>query len=252
MTSGIYKITNKQNGKVYIGQSENCERRLSEHQQERFVPIDMWINMLGKENFTYEILEYCASSELDAKEQQYIKQYDSISQGYNSQIGGYNNSIGEGNGRAKLTEEDVIIIRQAYNNHKTQKETYEQFKDKVTFSQFQGVWQGRSWSHIMPEVFTQENKDFYTYQRQKENTSLTLDEVLEYRKYYVNHTYKEVYQKLCEDKGKDFLKERTFQRILVGDVRPESSYLDIPIYKKSLKKWELRGNPVSTIPGSGE
>lgn len=28
---GIYKITNKSNGKVYIGQSDNCERRISEH-----------------------------------------------------------------------------------------------------------------------------------------------------------------------------------------------------------------------------
>lgn len=28
---GIYKITNKIDGKVYIGQSDNLERRLSEH-----------------------------------------------------------------------------------------------------------------------------------------------------------------------------------------------------------------------------
>ena len=43
--SGIYKITNKENGKVYIGQSNNCERRLSEHRQEKFVPIDYIINI---------------------------------------------------------------------------------------------------------------------------------------------------------------------------------------------------------------
>ena len=28
---GIYKITNKINGKIYIGQSMNIERRLKEH-----------------------------------------------------------------------------------------------------------------------------------------------------------------------------------------------------------------------------
>lgn len=29
---GIYKITKKENGKCYIGQSNNCERRFKEHQ----------------------------------------------------------------------------------------------------------------------------------------------------------------------------------------------------------------------------
>lgn len=252
MTSGIYKITNKHTGQVYIGQSDNCERRLNEHQQKRQVPIDMWINMLGKDSFIYEVLEYCPLQELDIKEQEYIEKYDSINNGYNIQSGGYNNSIGNGNGRSKLTEQDVIIIRNAYNNHKAQKETYKQFKEKITFSQFQAIWQGKSWKHIMPEVFTKENKDFYTHQRQKENISLTKEEVLFYRKYYVNHTAKETYNKFCEDKGKEYLKQRTFERILIGDVRPESVYLDVPIYKKSLKKWELRGNPVSTIFESEE
>ena len=38
---GIYKITNKQNNKVYIGQASNLEERIREHKQKRFVPIDM-------------------------------------------------------------------------------------------------------------------------------------------------------------------------------------------------------------------
>lgn len=32
---GIYKITNKNNGKVYIGQSNNVERRIAEHKRKR-------------------------------------------------------------------------------------------------------------------------------------------------------------------------------------------------------------------------
>ena len=31
---GIYKITNKNNGKVYIGESLNIERRWEEHKKE--------------------------------------------------------------------------------------------------------------------------------------------------------------------------------------------------------------------------
>lgn len=132
--TGIYKITNKENGKVYIGQATNLERRLSEHKQKRFVPIDMWINVLGVETFDFEILEECSNDELDEKEQKYVKIYDANHTGYNFQEGGSNNSIGEGNGRAKLTEQDIIAIRTAYNNHKSQKEMYEKYKDKVSFS----------------------------------------------------------------------------------------------------------------------
>lgn len=35
-TTGIYKITNTMNGKVYIGQSTCIERRLKEHKERAF------------------------------------------------------------------------------------------------------------------------------------------------------------------------------------------------------------------------
>lgn len=125
MNSGIYKIENKNTGEVYIGQSDNCERRLSEHKQKRFVPIDMWINVLGVDNFTFEIIETCPKEELDQKEQKYIEFYNSKEAGYNQQSGGFNNSSGEGNGRAKVNVDDVIKIRTAYAERKSQKEVYE-------------------------------------------------------------------------------------------------------------------------------
>lgn len=92
---GIYKITNKNNGKVYIGQSNNVERRLSEHKQKRTQTIDNIINVLGVENFDFEIAEECNQDDLDKKEKEYIEKYDSVSNGYNIQKGGVNNSIGQ-------------------------------------------------------------------------------------------------------------------------------------------------------------
>lgn len=249
---GIYKITNKDNGKVYIGQASNLTNRISEHKKERFVPIDMWINMLGVDYFDFEILEEGKfdQQELDKKEQEYIAKYDAKNKdkGYNKQIGGFNNSIGEGNGRAKLTEEDVIAIRLAYANHESCKQTYELYKDKVTYNSFQNVWQGRSWTTVMPEVFTEENKSWYKKEQNKTTASLSLDEVLNYRKYYVNHTRDEVYNKMVEEKGPDLVKKNTFFKILTGDVRQNSIYNEIPVYKKMNKKWVLNGEPVSTIP----
>lgn len=130
---GIYKITNKLNNKVYIGQSNNVLRRLNEHKRQRKVDIDSYINVLGVDNFEFEILEECSKEELDKKEQQYIEQYNSVEDGYNIQQG-------EGNGRAKLTEDDIIKIRTAYNNHESPKKYYEKnYKDKISLGQFQGI-----------------------------------------------------------------------------------------------------------------
>lgn len=162
MITGIYKITNKETGQSYIGQSQNCERRIAEHKKKRNLTIDDYINFLGVDAFTYEIIEECSIEQLDEKEKEYIKKYNSIEEGYNHQEGGFNNSIGEGNGRAKLTESDVVEIRTAYNQHKSPKDVYKKYENKISYSSFQSVWQGQSWSHIMPEVFTPENKKYYT------------------------------------------------------------------------------------------
>ena len=249
---GIYKITNKNNGKVYIGQSDNIERRISEHKRKKNQTIDDYINILGVENFTFEIVEECALEDLDKKEQEYIDKYDSQKNGYNLQKGGFNNSQGEGNGRALLTEEEVIFIRICYNNHEQPSEIFEKyFKNKITKNQFQSVWQGRSWSTIMPEVFTEENKKYYSSEIMKQKVTLSKEEVIYYRKYYINHTRTETYNKFLQDKG-DILKKRTFEKILIGDVKNNSFYKDIPIYSKYRKRWELNGEPVSTISESGE
>ena len=201
--------------------------------------------MIGVENFDFEIIEEGPGINLDEREQYYIKYYNAQEKGYNKQDGGFNNSIGEGNGRAKLTYEDVIAIRTAYNNHQNQKDTYELFKDKITFNSFQSVWQGRSWANVMPEVFTEENKRYYTSEMNRKTALLTEDEVLKYRTYYINHTAKETFDYMVNEKG-NIMKEATFRKILMGDLKTNNAYKDIPIYKKSLNGWYLNNEPVST------
>ena len=165
---GIYKITEIENPTMfYIGKSNDIERRFKEHIQKSYsqsrIPFDDYIDKKGKDAFSYEVLEECPLEELSIREKYWIDKLQAIKSG-NKFDGGLTNVVGENNPKAKLTEEDIIEIRKAYNNHLKQKDVYEKYKDIISFGYFQNLWQGRSWSHIMPEVFTKENKEYYIYQ----------------------------------------------------------------------------------------
>lgn len=235
MTVGIYKITNKENGKIYIGQSINCERRIKEHcypgRYKGGLVIDVAIHKYGVDNFDYEIIEECDKEKLDEREKYWIAYYNSKAEGYNLTSGGQQSSIGEDNGRAILTEDDIRNIRLAYAEHKKQKDVYENYKEKITFNNFQVIWQGKTWTHIMPEVYTEENKKYYIYENScggnSKQAKLTDEEVITVRKRYVNEDAKTIYQDY-----QDRLKYETFQAILWG-----RTYKNLPIYKKKQQKW---------------
>ena len=83
----------------------------------------------------------------------------------------------------------------------------------------------------MPEVFTEENKKYYTYQTsQGENSSsarFSNEEVIQIRQRYVNESAKQVYEDY-----KNRVSYQSFQMILWGRY-----YKELPIYKKKEKKW---------------
>ncbi len=231
---GIYKITNKINHKIYIGQSNDIKRRFQEHQTaggRSRIPVDLAIKKYGKENFLYEVLEECPISELNEKESYWITKLNTIKNGYNCSVGGNQQSIGENNGRAKITEQDVISIRIAYNNHLKQKDVYKQYKDIISFGHFQNIWQGKSWGHIMPEVFTKENKEYYIYNNSKgangASAKFTDEEVIQIRTRYVHESAKQIYEDF-----KERISYQAFQQILWGRY-----YNNLPIYRKKDKIW---------------
>lgn len=231
---GIYKIENKINGKIYIGQSNNIQRRFQEHQTKgdsSRIPVDIAIQKYGKDNFTYTVIEETTIDKLNQAEEFWIDYFNSVETGYNCSKGGEQQSIGENNGKAKLTEQDVIEIRKAYNNHLKQKDVYEKYKDIISFGYFQNLWQGRSWSHVMPEVFTEENKQYYIFQNSNggngASAKFSNEEVIKIRERYVNESAKQIYEDY-----KDRVSYQTFQAMLWG-----RSYKTLPIYKKKEKKW---------------
>lgn len=111
---GIYKYTNKKNGKVYIGKSIHIERRYKEHFREAKKHgedgCSYFYNALrkyGEEGFTFEVLldlsylegkpDDIINEALDYWEVFYIKQYNANNPqfGYNITHGGTGGNLGE-------------------------------------------------------------------------------------------------------------------------------------------------------------
>lgn len=95
-TCGIYKITNKINGKLYIGQSVEIESRWTRHKRElngfkhKNKHLERAWHKYGKENFTHEIIEICDREVLDEREKFWIAYFNSndYKYGYNQDTGG--------------------------------------------------------------------------------------------------------------------------------------------------------------------
>lgn len=177
---GIYKYTNKINGKIYIGQSINLEQRRYAHKSSAFNEkafdydslFHKAIRKYGLENFSYEVIVELSSEEyskeiLNDLEKYFIKFYNSYENGYNATPGGEElnrSQPGEKNGRALLTEKDVYYIRECYNAHIPFKQVYEEYKDKISKRGLQKVWWFDTWKNIHPEYHSEENRYWHSHQ----------------------------------------------------------------------------------------
>lgn len=93
-TCGIYKITNLKTGECYIGQSVDVKKRIYDHLKAACGVDTPKDNLLyqamkkyGIENFSIELLQECASQELNQKEKYFIELYQSHIYGYNKTSG---------------------------------------------------------------------------------------------------------------------------------------------------------------------
>ena len=93
----IYKVTNKINGKIYIGQTiRTLEQRKWQHLnaakggcKTHFYNA---IRKYGEDNFIFEVIDEASTLvELNELERYYIKKFDCINNGYNMVDGGNNN-----------------------------------------------------------------------------------------------------------------------------------------------------------------
>ena len=258
----IYKITNLVNQKIYIGLT-TCplkERWMGHLHCVKSDPRYLYRSMrkYGIENFKIEQIDETDDlQELGRLEAYYIEKFNSRDPnvGYNLCAGGVTNSLDD-NGRARLKLADVVQIREIYHMGELRcKECWKMYKDKISYSAFQKIWEGTTWKTVMPEIYTSEMKALHSKQKQNPgqlngNALYTDEEVLEIRKFYVDNTLQETYEKF----GSKNKTKEGFRSLIA------SSYKHIPIYSKTKKIWTLNGqeiniddyNPVSTISESGE
>lgn len=170
---GIYKITNLLNQKSYIGKSSNIEERWKYHQlryndiKEYDKPLYRAFRKYGLNNFSFEIIEELKENyeeKANERECYWIKYYNSFGEsGYNGTEGG-DGGITVENPRqtyGKITEKEVVYLRKRYLECKYPASYIWQneFQEKISKRGFQAIWLGENAKNIMPEVFTQENKE---------------------------------------------------------------------------------------------
>lgn len=136
MQGFIYKVTNKINGKIYIGQTiQSVKDRWYRHcgktglsKGEMNMAVKRAILKYGKENFIVETIETCDQNLLNERERYYIQLYNSYKDGYNCTIGGQ-----DGVKPPKTTEKQASEIIELYKAGFTLKEIGTEYHiDKAT------------------------------------------------------------------------------------------------------------------------
>ena len=144
MICGIYRITNKINGKKYIGQSVNIEKRWTNEIASAFnenrvsfdYPLSRAFRKYGVENFSFEIVQECSTSELNNAEMNWIQKEDSFMNGYNQTLGGDSFSSAK-------SESVKKVFDFLFNSNMTQKEISELCD--ISEEMVQGINTGRYW-----------------------------------------------------------------------------------------------------------
>lgn len=142
--TGIYKIENLINHKVYIGQSVNIEKRWqaeknaakTEKDKAYNYPLSRAFRKYGVENFSFQVLEECTRNALNEKEKYYIQKYNSYFNGYNQTLGGDTSS--------RVPKEKIVGV---INDLKTTNLFHREIAEKwqITQEMVQGINTGRYW-----------------------------------------------------------------------------------------------------------
>ena len=161
--TGIYKITNKLDGKFYIGQAIDINERWRDHIRDSMLPEDKWIankrgeqtyfhralRKYGPNNFVFEVIEECSRDLLNERERYWIDKFNAYKgpDGYNLRPGGegYHMGTGENSATPKLTNDQVKKIKELLRTRKTIAEIIETLDLPVGATTISDINYGKSW-----------------------------------------------------------------------------------------------------------
>lgn len=148
MKKCIYKITNLVNNKVYIGQTNDFDRRKREHKNKMYGRCSKIlynaITKYGWDNFSMEIIEdYC--EDYNEKEKFWIKKYDSQKNGYNVDL-----TLIQSENNIYI---DETMLAQIFQDLRNNTLTYREIADKYDISAEQTIRDiNRGITHYTPNI----------------------------------------------------------------------------------------------------
>lgn len=222
----IYQITNLINGKIYIGKTNNIQKRWSNHKcsSDPDMVIARAIKKYGVDNFKFEVLyKDIPIEQIDELEIKTIKEKNSqVPNGYNVASGGQGglgvSKYGADNNNAHLKEEEAQYVL----NHRNQPiyVLYDKFSDKISYRQFKKLYHHETYKNL--KTATEEYPHNLEFNAQFSTDTLSYDEVVELRKRYANGEY---WKKVYEDYKDRYKNEWSFWNVYYGNryklVMPE-------------------------------
>ena len=195
----IYQITNLINGKIYIGQTNNIQKRWANHRcnNDPNMVIARALRKYGIDNFKFEVLlRGLTPDEANQKEIELIKEKNSlVPYGYNVATGGKRmdgaSRLGADNSNAHLTEEEAQYILD--NRDKPMYVLYDLFCDKISYESFKKIYHHQTYTNLTTTV----NEYPYNFEfgNQFTNNPLEYDEIVSLRERYANGEYwRDVYK----------------------------------------------------------
>ncbi len=170
MKPSIYKVTNKINSKIYVGQTHrSLETRFDAHVAMRLFPrkygvrlLSLAISKYGKENFSIELIEELpegtSQSVIDEREIYWGNHYNSLSPN------GYNLKLGFGL-RSKWSDEVKKKIGDAHRNKIVSKETRRKLSK---------IFKGRIISQKTKDLISKNNCKYWLGKKRSKETSLKI------------------------------------------------------------------------------
>lgn len=266
MTCGIYKIENKINGKLYIGQSINIEERWKNHKTHYKIndePLYNEMKLYGIENFEWSVIEECDKENLLDREIFWIGYYNSYNEGYNRTLGGLGlKCCGNKLSKEQASEIKHLLIETNI-SYKEISEEYNISENMITMINMGKCWDDMKTSYPLRKPYGKElykHKNGITYYKTPDSFCIICGKKIDKKnnksgiciKCFNEIRYKQskINNIISRENLKKLIRENSFLQIgkifnvTDNEIRRWCDYYNLPRHKRKIdnftdEEWEL-------------